>query len=164
MASKTPKMTKIFFMILFLSPFCCLSNSATDIHMNTFVGVCCFFLTEWKRLTQTASKSWSAVVFSKSRISLWASSLPPLQDLPSYLCHQWREARECPWEEASCSMKCTASSIGNWLKSWAIPSLRSICILVCWVESNFNQQQSDRAQLACSKDMSVTSMPGINGF
>lgn len=44
MASKTPKMMKIFFMILFLSPFCCLGNSATDIHRNTVGGVFFFWL------------------------------------------------------------------------------------------------------------------------
>lgn len=69
MASKTPKTMKIFFMILFLSPFCCLGNSATDIHRNT-VGGGGGFLTEWQRLTQTGSKSGRAVAFSKSQISL----------------------------------------------------------------------------------------------
>lgn len=122
------------------------------------------FLFFWlnKNCWQSGSKTGRRIMFPNLHIRLSESSSLPLQDLLPYPCHQWRE-QSTLCEETPHSVKCTL--IHRKLKSWTASGLHSMYTLVGWVKaSTFNQQRLATAQLACSKDTSVTSMSGINGF
>lgn len=111
---------------------------------------------------QNGSKTGRRIIFPNSHIKLLESSSLPLQDLLLYPCHHWREMSTL-CEETPHSVKCTL--IHRKLKSWTASGLHSTYTLVCWVRaSTCNQQRLATAQLARSKDTSVTSMSGINDF